>query len=89
MFMVLFFKGSLMACNHTIHRHNHHFGWDKSLEPILSVSPGKSIEIETIDSSGGQLSTSSTSNDLSNLSNLEKDIDLDQGLKRINKIMPI
>ena len=57
-----------MACNHTIHKHNYHFGWDNSIEPNLSVSPGQSVEIETIDSSGGQLNARSTLNDLSSLS---------------------
>lgn len=57
-----------MACNHTIHKHQHHFGWDNSIDPILSVTPGQSIEIETIDSSGGQLGPDSTLADLSALS---------------------
>ena len=57
-----------MACNHTIHKHDHHFGWDNSIKPVLSVVPGQSIEIDTIDSSGGQLGASSTLVDLSNLS---------------------
>jgi len=57
-----------MACNHTIHKHQHHFGWDNSIEPILNVKPGQSIEIETIDSSGGQLGPESTVDDLANLS---------------------
>jgi len=57
-----------MACNHTIHKHNHHFGWDNSIDPILSVAPGQTVEIETIDSSGGQLNASSTVEDLGTLS---------------------
>ena len=57
-----------MACTHTIHKHNHHFGWDNSIKPTLSISPGQSVEIETIDSSGGQLNAKSTLNDLSALS---------------------
>ena len=57
-----------MACNHTIHKHQHHFGWDNSIEPILSVSPGQTIEVQTIDSSGGQLSANSTLADLGTLS---------------------
>jgi len=57
-----------MACNHTIHKHQHHFGWDNSIEPVLSVAPGETIEIETIDSSGGQLSGNSTVEDLLSLS---------------------
>ena len=57
-----------MACNHTIHKHAHHFGWDNSIEPVLSVSPGETIEVETIDASGGQLGPASTLDDLTNLS---------------------
>lgn len=57
-----------MPCNHTIHKHHHHFGWDNSIEPILSVVPGKTVEIETIDSSGGQLSANSSLDDLLQLS---------------------
>ena len=57
-----------MACNHTIHKHNHHFGWDNSIEPTLSVVPGQTVEIETIDSSGGQLNAGSVLSDLSLLS---------------------
>ncbi len=57
-----------MACNHTIHQHQHHFGWDHSLDPVLSVTPGQTVEIETIDSSGGQLNATSELGDLSALS---------------------
>ena len=57
-----------MNCNHTIHKDCHHFGWDNSLDPILSVSPGETVEIGTVDSSGGQLSPDSTVNDLATLS---------------------
>ena len=57
-----------MACNHTIHKHQHHFGWDNSIDPILSVEPGETVEIETIDSSGGQLSAHSSLEDLLQLS---------------------
>lgn len=57
-----------MGCNHTIHKHKHHFGWDNSIEPILSVDPGETVEVETIDSSGGQFSSGSTVADLGNIS---------------------
>lgn len=53
-----------MACTHTIHNHAHHFGWDNSLEPVLIVKPGQTIALETIDSSGGQLSRTSDLDDL-------------------------
>ena len=57
-----------MACNHTIHKHAHHFGWDNSIESVLSVTPGQTIEVETIDASGGQLGPDSTLDDLGTLS---------------------
>ncbi len=57
-----------MACNHTIHKDTHHFGWDNAMEPVLSVSPGQTIEVETIDASGGQLGRDSTLDDLKGLS---------------------
>ena len=56
-----------MNCNHTIHKHQHHLGWDNTLEPVLSITPGQSVEIETIDSSGGQLDKNSTLADLQQL----------------------
>lgn len=57
-----------MTCNHTIHKHDHHFGWDNTIDPVLSVSPGTTIEVGTIDASGGQLGPGSTLEDLGNLS---------------------
>lgn len=57
-----------MGCNHTIHKHAHHFGWDRSIDPVLSVAPGETVEIGTIDASGGQLSAASTVADLGALS---------------------
>jgi len=53
-----------MGCNHTIHKHNHHLGWDNSIDPVLSVTPGQTVEVETIDASGGQLNAGSTLDDL-------------------------
>lgn len=53
-----------MSCNHTIHKHNHHLGWDNAVEPVLSVSPGQTIAVETIDASGGQLHAKATLDDL-------------------------
>ena len=57
-----------MNCNHTIHKDCHHFGWDNSIEPVLSVGPGETVEISTVDSSGGQLTPNSTVDDLATLS---------------------
>ncbi|MBM3583543.1 MAG: acetamidase [Alphaproteobacteria bacterium] len=52
---------------HTIHRHQHHFGWDNRLPPVLTVAPGATVEIDTQDSSGGQLTPSSTIADIAKL----------------------
>ena len=56
-----------MTCTHTIHKHNHHLGWDNSLTPVLSVRPGDTIAVETIDASGGQLHAGSGLDDLKKL----------------------
>jgi len=53
-----------MTCNHTIHSKHCHHGWDNATAPVLRIAPGESIEFETVDSSGGQLSAKSTLVDL-------------------------
>jgi acetamidase/formamidase len=53
----------LNNCHHTIH--SRHIGWDNSLEPVLTTAPGKSINFEVIDASGGHLSPKSTAKDIS------------------------
>lgn len=55
------------SSSHTIHRHHHHFGWDKAFAPALTVAPGDTVEFETVDSSGGQLSPDATLADLAAL----------------------
>jgi len=55
------------ACTHTIHRHDHHNGWDNAFEPKLRVAPGETIAFETVDASGGQLSPDSTVADIAAL----------------------
>lgn len=47
-------------CHHTIHAHQHHFGWDNSLEPVVRAEPGQTILFNCIDSGGGQLDPRST-----------------------------
>lgn len=51
----------------TIHSVHHHHGWDNSLTPVLKVEPGTELELHTVDSSGGQLTVSSTSADVAKL----------------------
>ena len=56
-----------MSANHTIHSLKHHYGWDNSNVPIINVISGETIEIDTVDSSGSQLSLSSSIEDVRNL----------------------
>ena len=56
-----------MPSSHTIHRRHHHFGWDNANVPALVVAPGDTVELETVDSSGAQLSPASTLTDLAAL----------------------
>src|SRR5262245_44402062 len=51
----------------TIHEAQHHFGWDRSIPPAMTVAPGTTIEFECPDSSGGQLSAKSTVADVGRL----------------------
>ncbi|MGI9413587.1 MAG: acetamidase/formamidase family protein, partial [Hyphomicrobiales bacterium] len=53
-----------MKCNHTIHNHDSHYGWNNANTPVLTVAPGETVEFETVDASGGQLSASSTVEDV-------------------------
>lgn len=53
--------------SHTVHRHQHHFGWDNALAPILSVTPGTTLQIDCPDSSDGQLGPGSTLADVAHL----------------------
>ena len=52
---------------HTIHGRHHHFGWDRSIPPAATVSPGATLEFECLDASGGQLSPASTVADVAKL----------------------
>ncbi|RTH40333.1 acetamidase [Thermus scotoductus] len=56
-----------MKAAKTIHREQHHFGWDRSLPPVAWVSPGEAVEFEVVDASGGQLSKGSTVEDVRRL----------------------
>lgn len=54
-------------CTHTIHKQHSHIGWNNEIPPRLTVAPGESVEFETVDSSGAQLSPQSTLADLAAL----------------------
>jgi len=52
---------------HTIHSDRHHHGWNNANPPVLTIAPGESVEFETIDSSGGQISPQSSVADIASL----------------------
>ncbi len=54
-----------MTQRHTIHRHHH--GWDNTLPPVAQIAPGRSLEFDVIDASGGQLGAASTVLDVDRL----------------------
>lgn len=56
-----------MNCNHTIHNHQCHHGWNNANAPTLHIASGDSIEFNTVDASGGQISAQSTLSDLAKL----------------------
>ncbi len=56
-----------MAHNHTIHNHQCHFGWDNANKPVVMAKPGETVEFHPVDSSGGQLTATSTVADIAKL----------------------
>ncbi len=49
-----------MTHQHTIHKHEHHIGWDNSFTPVARIAPGESVEFEVFEASGGQLGADSS-----------------------------
>ena len=56
-----------MAHNHTIHQHQSHFGWSNANKPVVKVAPGETVEFHPLDSSGGQITKTSTVADIAKL----------------------
>src|SRR5690606_10268950 len=56
-----------MSSYKTIHHEHNHVGWDNALTPAVEVEPGAELELQTLDSSGGQLNAESTAADVGNL----------------------
>ncbi|MBM3504536.1 MAG: acetamidase [Alphaproteobacteria bacterium] len=52
---------------HTVHAVHHHFGWDRSLSPVLRVTPGSTVAFECHEASGGQITAISTATDVPKL----------------------
>ena len=56
-----------VACDYTIHRRDHHYGWSRDFTPAAVAKSGSTVHFECLDSSGGQLGTGSTVADVVNL----------------------
>lgn len=50
----------MAALGHTIHRHQCHYAWDKTIQPVLTVAPGETITCDVTDASAGQINPDST-----------------------------
>jgi acetamidase/formamidase len=53
--------------HHTIHGTHHHFGWDRSINPVLTIAPGSTVAFTCLDASGGQITAASTAASLAGL----------------------
>jgi acetamidase/formamidase len=56
-----------VACNYTIHRSHHHFGWNRDFPPAKVAKPGETIHFECLDSSGGQIGADATISTIASL----------------------
>lgn len=53
-----------MTHRHSIHAHQHHFGWNNANAPVLHVAPGDQVVFDVTDAAGGQLKPTSGLADL-------------------------
>jgi len=56
-----------MKCTHTIHDHTCHYGWNNANAPAIKIAPGETVAFNPPDSSGGQITATSTLSDLGKL----------------------
>jgi acetamidase/formamidase len=56
-----------MKCTHTIHDHTCHYGWNNANTPAVKIAPGETVAFNPPDSSGGQITATSTLGDLGRL----------------------
>jgi acetamidase/formamidase len=57
----------IMKCTHTIHDHTCHYGWNNANTPAIKIAPGETVAFNPPDSSGGQITATSTLSDLGKL----------------------
>jgi acetamidase/formamidase len=51
----------------TLHHRDRHHGWDRELEPLLTIAPGDEVELVLADGFGGQLPPDATADDVAAL----------------------
>lgn len=56
-----------LGTGHTMHARQHHRGWSRDHVPGLIVAPGETIEVEIVDTSGGEITPRTTQDDLPGL----------------------
>ncbi len=56
-----------VACNYTIHRDKHNFGWSRDFAPALTCKPGETIHFECLDAAAGHFERGSTAADVGTL----------------------
>jgi acetamidase/formamidase len=55
------------GCKHTIHSHQRHLSWNNARPPAITIAPGDSVTFENIDATSGQLTATSTVEDIRTL----------------------
>ena len=55
------------SCDHSLVKTIHHHGWDRDNAPALTIAPGETVEFDTVDASGGQLTRGSRAADIAGM----------------------
>jgi len=53
--------------NHRIDIETFHFGWDNTIEPVLTIAPGEVVQFDAMDAGGGQIQPDSGLEDVSRI----------------------
>ena len=53
--------------SHTIHARHSHFGWNRTNPPVLTIAPGDTVELDVVDSAGGEITPATKVDDLAKL----------------------
>ena len=53
-----------IKCDHALDARHHHFGWDRANPPALTIASGETVDVNIVDSGGGQITPATTVADL-------------------------